>query len=269
MNSKGKPHSKMNRTKKKREIKYPKLYECSQLEQDDYWKQFFENLSRGKSIKKLLLNDGSLELVQKNKTICYMYKDKEADVILAECKELIRQKLHIHSKRDIVNNQYVWNTEQNELTTLTQQDDWKKIRNKNMRYFLIMKYAISMKYKKNLNWSVANILFKTIKDAFYNIHTHKSVDVCMQNSEITDIKDIIITNDHLVQNLRIESLENKKEKKDTKTSSWDKYLNNVYKMIQETKLEYTLSDKKQKEEDDLIEPFGSLIDDDDYETISL
>lgn len=257
----------MNRTKKKREIKYPKLYECSQIEQDDYWKQFFENLSRGKSIKKLILNDSSLELVQKNKTICYIYKDKTPDVILTECKELIRQKLHIHSKRDIVNNQYVWNTEQNELNTLTQQDDWKKIRNKNMRYFLIMKYAIYMKHKKNLNWSVANILFKTIKDAFYNIHTHKSGDVCMQNSEIIDIKDIIITNDHLVHNLRIELLENKKEKKDTKISSWDKYLNNVCKMVQESKVEYTLSCRKE-EEDDQIEPFSSMMDDDDYETIN-
>jgi hypothetical protein len=258
----------MNRTKKKREIKYPKLYECSQIEQDDYWKQFFENLSRGKSIKKLLLSDGTIELIQKNKNIVYVYRDKHPELILSEAKDLIRQKLHIHSKRDIVNSQHVWSTEQNELNTLTQQDDWKKIRNKNMRYFLIMKYSIYVKHKKNLSWNVANILFKTIKDAFYNIHTHKSVDVYMQNSEIIDIKDIIITDDHIVRNNRIESLESKKEKKDTKASLWDKYLNNVVKMAYESKMDaLDMQQKQQKEEEEEMFP-SVLDDDDDYETIN-
>ena len=41
----------MNRNKKKRDIKFQKLYECSLIVQDDYWKQFFVILSRGKSIK--------------------------------------------------------------------------------------------------------------------------------------------------------------------------------------------------------------------------
>jgi len=262
----------MNRTKKKREIKYPKLYECSQIEQDDYWKQFFENLSRGKSIKKLLLSEGTIELIQKNKNIVYVYKDKHPDLILSESKDLIRQKLHIHSKRDIVNSQQVWNNEQNELNTLTQQDDWKKVRNKNMRYFLIMKYSIYMKHKKNLSWNVANILFKTIKDAFYGvgIHTHKSVDVCMQNSEIVDIKDIIITDDHLVRNIRIETLEAKKEKKDTKLGLWDKYLTNVVKMAYESKMDTVCMQLKQQKEDEEEELFPSMMDDeDDYETISL
>ena len=57
-------------------------------------KQFFENISRGKSVKKLIVNDGSLEILNKGKSIVYVYKDKPNDVILEEFKEIIRQKLH-------------------------------------------------------------------------------------------------------------------------------------------------------------------------------
>lgn len=262
----------MNRNKKKREIKFQKLYECSLIEQDDYWKQFFENLSRGKSIKKLLLNDGNIEIVQKGKSIVYVYKDKTPDIILLECKELIRQKLHLHSKKDIYNNQHLWSTEQNELSTLTAQDDWKKIRNKNMRYFLIMKYSISIKHSKNLNWKIANNLFKTITDALFVIHTHKSADIVMQNGVIFNIKDIIVTDKNIIHNLRIDlDSPSKKEKKDVKLTLWDKYLNNITKMYTESKFDKSLlsSINKDENEDDeeIFEIYNNNDDDDEYETI--
>ncbi len=259
----------MNRSKKKREIKYQKLYECSLLEQDDYWKQIFENLSRGKSIKKCILNDGSIEIVNKNKNFVYVYKDKSPELILQECKELIRQKLHLHSKKDIYNNQHLWSTEQNELNTLTQQDDWKKIRNKNMRYFLLMKYAISVKNKRNISWKTANTFFKTITDALYLLHTHKSIDITMENGVIADIKDIIIDENYIVQNNRIDVEQSKKkDKKDVKLTLWDKYLNNITKMYTESKIDQSilLSTKLSLDED---VQFISNHDDeyDEYETI--
>jgi hypothetical protein len=261
----------MNRNKKKREIKYQKLYECSLIEQDDYWKQFFENLSRGKSIKKLVLSDTNLEIVQKGKSIVYVYKDKIPETILVECKELIRQKLHLHSKKDIYNNQQRWTTDQNELNTLTQQDDWKKIRNKNMRYFLIMKYAIQTKNTKNLNWKIANCLFKTIIDALYLIHTHKSVDIMMQNGVITNIKDIVISDKSVVCNLRIDNELSKKEKKDIKLSMWEKYLTNITKMYNDSKFDETLLSKKEEiemnEDEELNYLASGNIEDDEYEMI--
>ena len=258
----------MNRNKKKREVKYQKLQDCSLLEQDDYWKAFFDNLSRGKSIKKLLVTDTSLEIIQKNKNILYVYKDKQPETILLECKDIIRQKLHLHSKKDIYNNQHIWSNEQNELNTLTQQDDWKKIRNKNMRYFLLMKYAISLKNSKNLNWKIANNLFKTITDALFIIHTHKSVDVTMENGSIVNIKDIIINDKNIIHNLRIDnnSSNSKKEKKDIKLSLWDKYLNNINKMYCESKFDKNMLLSSQPiEEETIIYP--TTQDDDEYETM--
>jgi hypothetical protein len=264
----------MNRNKKKREIKYPKLFECSQLEQDDYWKQFFENLSRGKSIKKLLLTDTNIEITQKNKSVVYVYKDKTPETILIECKELIRQKLHLHSKKDIYNNQQKWTSEQNELNNLTQQDDWKKIRNKNMRYFLIMKYAIQTKNTKNINWKIANKFFKTIIDALYNIHTHKSIDVVMQNGVITNIKDIVISENNIICNLRLDSNPSKKEKKDVKLTLWEKYLSNITKMYSESKFDNSLlseynnsKSNDDNEEINFIEN-SCMMDDDEYETFN-
>jgi len=258
----------MNRSKKKREIKYQKLYECSLLEQDDYWKQIFENLSRGKSIKKCILNEGSIEILHKGKSTLYVYKDKTPETILLECKEIIRQKLHLHSKKDIYNNQHLWSNEQNELSTLTQQDDWKKIRNKNMRYFLLMKYAIHIKNTKNISWKVANNLFKTIIDALYTLHTHKSVDITMENGVIVNIKDINITDNCIIQNDRIDIENNKKkEKKDVKLSLWDKYLNNITKMYTESKFDFTLLSSKVNNEDEDIPIINNHDEDDDYETI--
>jgi hypothetical protein len=260
----------MNRMKKKREIKYPKLYECSQLEQDDYWKDFFENLSRGKTVKKLILTDTNLEFVQKSKNVVYVYKDKSPELILDQCKELIRQKLHIHSKKDIYNNQHIWNNEQNELNTLSQQDDWKKIRNKNMKYFLLMKYSIHMKNIKNLTWKTANIFFKTITDALFVIHTHKSIDVYMENGAVCNIKDIIITDSNLIQNNRVEKLDSKKERKDSKLSLWDKYLTNITKMYVDSKLDSNCSSQIKNtddEEETNEDMFQTNLYDDDYETI--
>lgn len=254
----------MNRMKKKREVKYSKLYDCSQIEQDDYWKQFLESLSRGKSVKRLILNDGNIEFVQKGKSFVYHYKDKSPDMILPELKELFRQKLHIHSKKDIYNNQYVWSTEQNELSTLKQQDDWKKIRNKNMRYFLIMKYSISLKHKHILTWKTANILFKIIYDALFTIHTHKSIDITMENGEIINVKDIIIDKNKVIHNTRIDLIDQKKDKKDTKTTLWDKYLMNTYKMYSESNTDDIINCKIVQEE--VI--FINNDDDDDYETFA-
>jgi len=263
----------MNRSKKRREIKFQKLFDCSIVEQDDYWKQFFDNMSRGKAVKKLVLNEGNIEFVQKGKSVVYVYKDKTPEVILAELKELIRQKLHIHSKKDVYNNQLSWTTEQNELTVLITHDDWKKIRNKHMRHFLIMKYCIAVKHSKNLNWKIANLLFKTITDALFSLHTHKSTDVLMENGVITSIKDINITNDFIIQNLRIESHEGKKDKKDTKISSWDKYLTNISKMYTDSKLSVNNTDTNDSENinnDDnmktIDEPFNEEYD--EYETFS-
>ena len=259
----------MNRAKKKRDIKYQKLYECSLLEQDDYWKQFFENISRGKSVKKLILNDGSLEILNKGKSIVYVYKDKPNDVILEEFKEIIRQKLHLHSKKDIYNNQHIWINDQNELNILTQKDDWKKIRNKNMRYFLIMKYAIHLKNIHGLNWKLANILFKTITDALFVIHTHKSVDIVMENGVILNIKDIIITDKNIIHNIRNDSdfFSNKKEKKDIKLTLWDKYLNNIKKMSSDSKFnnEFLLN---KEEEPQIFKTYEIEDDDYEYETVT-
>jgi hypothetical protein len=266
----------MNRSKKRREIKFQKLYDCSVVEQDDYWKQFFENLSRGKTVKKLVVNEGNVEFIQKGKSIVYVYKDKEPELILVELKDLIRQKLHIHSKKDVYNNQLSWNTEQNELTVLSSQDDWKKIRNKNMKYFLIMKYCIQMKNTKNLNWKNANLLFRTITDALFDFHTHKSTDVIMENGVISSIKDINITENLLIENTRIETHECKKNKKDLRISCWDKYLTNISKMYNDCKYENSSNSEENElieneDNDDYLNDCSQTINnscDDDYEVFA-
>ncbi len=127
-----------------------------------------------------------------------------------------------------------------------------------------------MKNNKNMSWKTANIFFKTITDALFIIHTHKSIDVYMENGSISNIKDIIITENNLIQNSRIEKIDSKKERKDSKLSLWDKYLTNVTKMYIDSKLDSTSQNKSIDDEDECTEDmFQTNLYDDDYETICM
>ena len=135
-----------------------------------------------------------------------------------------------------------------------------------MRYFLIMKYSISIKHSKNLNWKIANNLFKTITDALFVIHTHKSADIVMQDGVIFNIKDIVVTDKNIIHNLRID-LDSpvKKEKKDVKLSLWDKYLSNITKMYSESKFDKSLLSSINKDDNEENETFEIFNNNDDYD----
>jgi hypothetical protein len=216
---------------KKRDVVHPTFYEASNLIKDEFWKNFFIDLSKNKLCRKIHIDSKTVSHNSKKASFTYNYETKSLEEIAVELKKLISETLCIYSENDMNMNKEELNIMASEFKDVKTEDDWKKVKNRKMKDHLITNYVMKLKQQFKLTWLEARSAFNMIRSALFYYRTHKSCDITMENGEIQNIDDIII-NDKEITNARIDQL-NDEEKPVIKLVSldkeWIKYSNNFLK----------------------------------------
>ena len=221
--------------RKTKEVIYPVFKECSELIVDDYWCKLFDDLSRGKCPKGLVIYNGILSSSYKRINLNYNFINLTPEQIIKELPDILKNNAYIYSNTDILKNKEI-KFAKIEYSSLKNCNDWKKIKNKKMKENLITNYCLFLKKYHKLSITQTKSVYITIRDAIFYYKTHKSNDIIMKDGIISSIKDIeFIYKDNVFVNNRfknkwseINSISPKQEQ-DFLISKWDNYISFIIK----------------------------------------
>ena len=224
------------KSKRQKEVIYPLLQECSAIQDDDFWKSLFCDLSRGKCPKGILIYNGVISSTSKRNGFTFNIKEKTDPVETSEeLINLLKKNAYIYSSNDMQSKETSIQEFKDEYEALKNTDSWKKIPTNKMKENLILNYVFKLKKKYKLKNKNTKELYDNIKGALFDYKSHKSEDVIMKNGEIYKIVDFEYDEDiKNVYNLRMESFEEKVKdevKKDILGSKWEKYITNVIRSV--------------------------------------
>ena len=178
----------LSKKTRQKEIIYSILIECSELVTDEFWKQFYKDLSTGKSTKGIYITNGVIQTSNKRNGFIYTITDKAPEVIVHELHYLLTTHTNICSKRDIDKKRQILKEIDIELEKY-KTCKWSIIKRKNYKNILIVDYVLLLQKEHNLSWSATINAYKTIMSAF-DFKTHNSEDVNYVDGKIIDISDI-------------------------------------------------------------------------------
>jgi hypothetical protein len=224
------------KAKRQKEVIYPLLQECSEIQDDDFWKSLFCDLSRGKCPKGILIYNGLISSTSKRNGFTYNINDKtDALEVSEELINLLKTNACIYSSNDINSKETSIQDFKTEYEALKNTDSWKKIPTRKMKENLILNYVFKIKKQYKLKNKNTKELYDNIKGALFDYGSHKSDDVIMKGGEIHKILDFEYDEEFKnVYNVRVEKYEEKVKdevKKDILGSKWEKYITNVIRSV--------------------------------------
>jgi len=224
------------KSKRQKEIIYPLLKECSSIQDDEFWKSLFCDLSRGKCPKGILIYNGLISSSNKRNSFTYNINDKTDPVETSEeLINILKKNACIYSSNDIQTKEVSIQDFKTEYEALKNTDSWKKIPTRKMKENLILNYVFKLKKQYKLKNKQSQDLYENIKGALFDYKSHRSEDVIMKNGEIYKILDFEYSDEFKnIYNFRTEKYEEKvKEnvKKDILGSKWEKYITNVIRSV--------------------------------------
>lgn len=160
---------------------------CKKYTLDKFWKDHFTNLARNKFPPGIKYDD-------KTKTLYIKIKNKEEKIILPDenteifniLMDIMKNKLGIRSNRDLkIEKEHIVNITKKDA----EMDDFKKIKQKQLKDHLIMNYVISLRDKYGLTNAEYNKALSIIQLGFQ----FKSItmdNVIYENGNIKDIEGI-------------------------------------------------------------------------------
>lgn len=190
----------------KKGIIYPLFFEVSEKCEDEYWKQFFMDLSIGKNSKGLIVNNGMIYSNNKKNGFCYHFSNKNSDEIISELLPILSNSYITCSDKNIKNKNIIEQVKKDlqEIKTLK----WTKIRRKNVKINMIMSYIIELKNTHKLTQLSCNNVYRIL---YNNVSSQKlSKLITTENGKIKNIDGIKIENNNIEFNLDYE--EDKEDK---------------------------------------------------------
>lgn len=173
-----------------KKILHPKFLECAKLTNDPYWIQVFEDCSRGRFPKGSCMDSTNTSVYIKNVKINQSYK--LTGIIPQDflaLKKLFREILHLGSVQD-----------RKEITneidglkdriSLTYNKEWKDIRKKNIKDYIIRTFILDLKKEFNLTHEKTTQLSRLIKLGFL-FNWINNENVVYENKNILEIKNLI------------------------------------------------------------------------------
>jgi hypothetical protein len=224
------------KSKRQKEVIYPLLQECSEIQDDDFWKSLFCDLSRGKCPKGILIYNGLISSTSKRNGFTYNINNKsDALEVSEELINLLKTNACIYSANDINSKETSIQDFKTEYEALKNTDSWKKIPTRKMKENLILNYVFKLKKQYKLKNKPTKELYDNIKGSLFDYKSHKSEDVIMKNGEIHKILDFEYDEEFKnVYNARVEKYEEKIKddiKKDILGSKWEKYITNIIRSV--------------------------------------
>ena len=222
----------------KKGIIYPIFYEVSQKCEDEYWKQFFLDLSIGKIIRNIIIGNGNIFCTNKKNSFEYNFVNKSSDIIIKELIPILISNFVTCSEKHIKIKNIVEQIkkENDELKN----GKWSKIRRKNLKISLLLEYISEFQNKNNLNWNDCAHVYEILSN---NINSHIMTKIIhLEHGKIQNIEGLNIDKDGNIcfenifyssdKNMDVEILEIEDEKKEEKFElQWDLYIKRYFKKI--------------------------------------
>jgi hypothetical protein len=234
-------------------IEYPIFLGCKDYTNDLFWKQIFNDLSRGKSPRGVRITSESLTCCYKDKDFNYEYKGNKCKNVYIQVYNLFTKRLNIYSQKD----QYNRRKEMDSLVEEMQEnkkEKWSAIRKKATRYNLILGYASRMKKLHNTDVSTAKRLISTIFSGL-SFKDILSSDVEYHGGKIYNIKVIYFDGVNFLIDKTSECQMKKavKKKESIIADQWNKYIAKLEKNIF-----YTHQPDKENNDDDNVKDIDDL-----------
>lgn len=219
----------------KKGVLYPILYEVSEKCEEEYWKQFFLDLSIGKNIRNITVGNGVICCTNKKKGFDYYFSNKTSDEIITELIPILTANVITCSEKHIKVRNIVDQVKQ-ELEDL-KNGKWSKIRRKNIKISLLLDFITEFQSNNNLNWSECVSIYNILSNNF-NSHIMTKI-IEMDNGKIQSIEGLSVVDGKVVFNHSFycneKSLtENEIEEENVKESfeiMWDSYVKRYFKNI--------------------------------------
>ena len=218
----------------KKEIVYPIFLECSNLIDDIFWKNIFEDLSYGKCPYGTYISKDFICCNYKNKEFSYKIEKTNPGQLYDDMYIIFTKKLGLMSHKDKIEKKINFTTIEAEIKECRK--NWSSIRKKNIKDLLIENYVISMKNKFSLTLKQTQNLLSTIfigmvfkvltvKDIVYEDGVIKNINgITYKKRQVILHRDIYDFNMNVSQYVIIE----RKLMSDT----WYKYLDNLKKLLE-------------------------------------
>jgi hypothetical protein len=213
-----------------KKIAHPIFAECAQYTLDPYWKQLFEECSKGKFPRGFNLDQKTNTIYIRsksshNKSYISYQLIKNPDQIYKDLKKLFQEHLHYRSNKDRHDNRVELDNICKDLQK-TYNEGWNKIRRKKIKEPIIRQYILNLKEEYQLTDTETTALAKIIKLGFL-FNWIANEDVEYEDQCITNIATLHYDPDERIFKLEEPTVECKREYKPKliKLSSlWDKYL---------------------------------------------
>jgi len=214
----------MDDKKRVRDVIYPEIKQCEEYVSDVFWKKIFDDMSRGKCPKNIVIFNNTVSSAYKRNGFIYDFTHKDSETIAQDLVEILKTQGCIYSLNDLKN-------EQKERDSINiKYDSWKQIKTRKIKQQYIHDFVLKQSQKHKLNDSNSKSLINIINFALTELRTHKSDDIKFKNNEIVSISDIEYDKDkkQFVNKREPEDKEENKKNVNILKKSWENFIVKSY-----------------------------------------
>ncbi len=221
----------MNNDKKRlRDVIYPQIKQCEEYVSDPFWKNLFDDMSRGKCPKSIVIFNNTVSSIYKRGGFTYNFQNKEAQEIAEDLVEILQSTGCIYSEQDMIREQQeIKHT--NQTNSQTVYKNWKQIKTKKIKQQYIHDYVLRQSVKYKLSDAASKHLINLINSSLNEYKTHRSDDIIFKNNEIVDIEDIVYDENlkFFINQRELEDKDELRQEVNLIKKTWEKYVLSVYK----------------------------------------
>lgn len=232
----------------KKGVIFPLFLEVSEKTKDDYWKQFFLDLSIGKIIKGVHVSNGHIQSSNKKKGFSYYFVKKTSDDIINELIPILISNCNTCPDKNVKLKSITEKIKkENEEIKLGK---WTKIRRKNIKVALLQEYLTELQKNNNLSWIECSYVYNILNNNINSSIMSKIVN--LEDGKIINIKGLEVLDGKIIfehefytnikeEKKNIEEIEEEYEKNtneeielltDEKLETlWDSYIKRYFKTI--------------------------------------
>jgi len=168
-------------------ILYPIFLRCCAYLVDQFWVYLFEDLAYGKCPHGVIIQNGSIYSIIKNKEFSYIYENKMEQKISEELCNIFSEKLNILSEKDHLFKRKFCQKYYEDL--INNINSWQEIKKKKIKDLLLEQYVLLMKKRHNYSMNMVHQLYSIIFIGiqFKTIH---SKNIIYRSGQIIDIEGI-------------------------------------------------------------------------------
>lgn len=215
------------KSKRVREVIYPEINECQEYVTDVFWKRLFDDMSRGKCPKGIVIFKTTVNSTYKRNGFSYCFEDTPPEKIASDLMDILKTSGCIYSSSDIKKEEKDFETNN---ATKGSYSSWKQIKIKKIRQQYIHDFVLRQTNKYKLSDHSSKHLMNLINSSLNIYKTHRSDDVLFENNEIVKIEDIEYSESskEFINAREVEDKEEVKKEVNLLKKKWENYILRLY-----------------------------------------